>query len=87
MSKARPLTDIEVSHLEALVKSPALGALKALLDIYRDQCVVTLTASKDPVELYQTQGRLIGINMIDNLPSLYLEEKARREKARAKSKS
>lgn len=83
MNKPRALTEAEKIQLEALVKSPVYGALKVLLDGYRHECLTILTTSKDTHKIFETQGRLIGLNVIENLPAVVvrqLEEGRKKDK-------
>lgn len=84
------LPEEDLVMIESLVKSPAFGALKRLLNIYRQEALGVLKSSDDTHRIFQTQGRLIGMDIIENLPSLTVAQWRERQKvaeARAKEEA
>lgn len=61
--------------LDALVKSPAFGALKRLVEAYKKRCMADLVSATDASRLFQTQGRIIGINVLETLPELVVRQR------------
>lgn len=70
----------DVVMLEALIKSPVFAALKRLLEGYRKECFSKLCSSKDTHEIYQTQGRIIGMQVVEGLPGIVVRQRAERVK-------
>lgn len=66
--------------LESLIKSPVFGALKRALSKYKDVCLAELLSGNDTHKLYQMQGRIAGINAIENLPVILVRRKHEAEK-------
>lgn len=67
--------DDDIVQLEALIQSPAFAALKRVVARYRDKCQGILLTSSDTHQLYQTQGRIIGVNVIESLPALLVKRR------------
>lgn len=77
----------DIAMLDSLIRSPAFGALKRVLNKYRESCQSVLLNSKDATALFQTQGRMIGLNVIETLPALLVaqrNEKIKREELKKK---
>lgn len=74
-------TDLDL--LESLIKSPVFSALKRAVSRYQESCYSVLTTSKDAPKLFETQGRIIGSNVLVKLPELLVTQ--RRQKNEAKS--
>lgn len=68
-----PIEDQEAEMLEALIKSPIYAVLKKVLNRYKEACHQTLLTSKDPPLLFETQGRIIGMNVVTKLPELLVQ--------------
>lgn len=75
------LAEDDVILLESLIKSPVYSALKRALDRYRKECQSVLLTAENVHKLYQTQGRIIGINVIEQLPSLMVHRRQVKLKA------
>lgn len=75
------ISEDDVVMLEALVRSPAFGALKRMLGSYRQQCQSHLLTTKNPPKLFEIQGRIIGINVIENLPGILVARRQSRLEA------
>lgn len=71
--------------LETLIASPVFSALKRVLDKYRAQCQSVLLTETDTTKIFQTQGRIIGVNIVERLPSLLVaQRRANLEKKKEK---
>lgn len=70
----------DVVLLESLVKSPVFGALKRALKKYEDVCMSELLSGNDTHKLYQTQGRVIGIRVVENLPVILVRRQKELER-------
>lgn len=84
------LSEEHIVMLESLIKSPAFLALKRLLASYRANCQNELLSASDVQKIFQIQGRLIGLQVIENLPSIVVHqrgEKLKREAEAAKKQA
>lgn len=72
--------DSDVVLLEALIKSPAWAALRRALDVYRRQCESVLHTSAETHKLFQTQGRIMGIKVVEELPGMLVSRRELQEK-------
>lgn len=77
----RKLTEDQFILLESLVRSPVLGALTALLENYKVECYAVLRTSKEMPKIFETQGRLIGMNVVTELPKLIIQQRENQKKA------
>lgn len=81
----KPLNEDQLQLIEALVKSPVFDALKALIESYREQCISELMSEKNPSKLFEIQGRLIGVNVVQTLPLVRAQQlEAKRKKDKEK---
>lgn len=69
------LPEDDLIMLEALIMSPAFAALKRALDKYRAACNSVLLSATESNRMFQTQGRIIGINTIENLPKILVQQR------------
>jgi len=91
----RIMTDDDYTTLGMLVDSPAFGILRKLLSGYRSEVLSQLQSTDSPMDIYRLQGRLFGLNTIENLPTLIMTsrkkkaeiEEAEKAKKRRKPKA
>lgn len=80
----------EGEMLEALIKSPIYAVLKKVLNRHKEQYRYILLTSKDPPTIFETQGRIMGMNIITELPEhmvrVALAKKSQDAKIEAKKK-
>lgn len=69
------LQEADLILLESLVKSPVFSALKRCIEGYRRQCISVLSQSKDTAILFETQGRLIGMSVVETLPVMLVNQR------------
>lgn len=69
------IDDETVIMLETLIQSPAFTALKKVIAQYRATTHATLYTSNESHDLYRSQGVLIGLGVVENLPSLLVSQR------------
>lgn len=87
MIQAKRLTEDQLVLLEALVRSPVLGALTQVIENYKAECYGVLTTSKDPNMIFETQGRLKGAHVITELPKIIVQQREKAKEQEAEKES
>ncbi len=75
----------DLEMVEALVKSPAFAALVRVIEAQKQPLIAALVQSKDPDEVKQLQGRIQGMNMLANIPTLLTQQREKKRTATKKS--
>lgn len=77
------LTEDDLILLENLLTSPAFKLLKKTLEVYRRNVFSSFTTCADSNTMFALQGRIAGLQVVENLPRLLVE---RRQQKIEKSK-
>ena len=76
------VSDEDLANLTALVRSPVFESLKRLIGGYREQRFALLLSEVEHAKLLGIQGEIKGLNTIQNLPAIMVEEQERANAAK-----
>lgn len=76
------LSPEEHAEIEALVKSPVYRTLQKVGEQYKSVIMNQLLSTESPEKIFQLQGRIIGVNAMQNLPGVITSIKEHDDKSR-----
>lgn len=68
----------DVILLQSLIQSPAWVALKRSLKSYKAACESILLNGQDLYTIHRTQGLILGMNTVENLPRILVERQTKK---------
>lgn len=78
------LSQDEIAHMEAFVQSPVYKTFQKIIAGYKATVQEELLTAKDLQQVFQLQGRIIGVQAIENFPVIYAKSaQEQRKKAQA----
>lgn len=83
LAMAVKLTPEEHAEIEVLVKSPVYRTLQKLGEQYKGMVMEELLSTESPEKIFNLQGRIIGVNAMQNIPGMVASIREREEKVRS----